>query len=57
MEAVVESYDLVEFVSIGVPCPLLVEDAHGALLWDKLNTRVCSSIFLNWQPPVLIHIK
>ena len=57
MEAVLESYDLVEFVSPGVSRPNPTEDARGTLLWDKLNDLVRSFIFLNCQRTVLQHIK
>lgn len=66
MESVLESYDLADFVIIGVPRP---EAEEGELLstrkdreaqtqiWDRVNARVRLFIFLNCTPQVINHVK
>lgn len=57
MAAVLKSYDLAEFITIGVFRPTPADDPQAALMWDKLHAHVHSFIFLNCQPTVLNHIK
>ena len=54
MMAVLDSYELTEFLKQDVPKPL---DPDEAALWERVNGRIRSFIILNVTPTVLEHIK
>ncbi|MCO5594455.1 hypothetical protein L7F22_048485 [Adiantum nelumboides] len=66
MEAVLESYDLLEMVSDDFPRPVAnaadtleerTQINKAAVAWDKLNARVRSFLFLSCTPQALGHVK
>ena len=54
MLAVLDSYELTEFIKQDIPRP---DDPEEAALWERVNGRICSFIILNVTPTVLEHIK
>ena len=54
MLAVLDSYELTEFIKQDIPKP---EDPDEAALWERVNGRIRSFIILNVTLTVLEHIK
>ena len=54
MLAVLDSYELTEFIKQDIPKP---DDPDEAALWERVNGRIRSFIILNVTPSVLEHIK